>query len=90
MALARISMYGESVRGSYWEGASIRQGKQGYTLMQRILDSQAKHCQNCLDYAARGIVPIGSLPLPGQRCECRSNCKCRVKYLRQQAPTVPV
>jgi len=90
MALARISMYGESVRGSYWEGASIRQGKQGYTLMQRILDSQAKHCQNCLNYAARGIVPIGSLPLPGQRCECRSNCKCRVRYLRQQAPTVAV
>jgi hypothetical protein len=90
MALARIGMYAESVRGSYWEGTSMRQERQGYTLMQRILDGQAKHCQDCLDYAARGIVPIGSLPLPGQRCACRSNCKCRVKYLRQQAPVVAV
>lgn len=90
MALARIGLYAESVRGTYWEGTAIRQEKQGYSLMKRILDSQAKHCQDCLDYAARGIVPIGSLPMPGQRCSCRSNCKCSVKYMRQQAPTVPV
>jgi len=90
MALARIGMYAESVRGSYWEGTSMRQERQGYSLMRRILDSQAKHCQDCLDYAARGVVPIGSLPLPGQRCACHSNCKCRVKYLRQQAPVVAV
>lgn len=90
MAFARIGLYAESVRGTYWEGTAIRQEKQGYSLMKRILDSQAKHCQDCLDYAARGIVPIGSLPMPGQRCACRSNCKCRIKYFRQQAPTVPV
>lgn len=90
MALARIGLYAQAVRGSYWEGATIRQGKQGYSLMRRILDSQAKHCQDCLDYAARGMVPIGSLPLPGQRCACRSNCKCSVKYFRQQMPTVQV
>jgi len=90
MALARIGMYAMSVRGSYWEGTAIRQERQGYSLMRRILDSQAKHCQDCLNYAARGVVPMGSLPMPGQRCACRSNCKCRVKYLRQQAPVVPV
>jgi len=90
MAAARIGLYAQSVRGSYWEGSSIRQEKQGYSLMRRILDSQVQHCQDCLDYAARGTVPIGSLPLPGQRCACRSNCKCRVKYLRQQMPVVAV
>lgn len=90
LALARIGLYAQAVRGSYWEGATIRQGKQGYSLMRRILDSQAKHCQDCLDYAARGMVPMGSLPLPGQRCACRSNCKCSVKYFRQQMPTVQV
>lgn len=90
MALARIGLYAEAVRGTYWEGTTIRQEKQGYSLMRRILDSQAKHCQDCLDYAARGMVPIGSLPLPGQRCACRSNCKCSVKYFRQQMPTVQV
>lgn len=90
MALARVGMYAQAVRGSYWEGSTIRQEKQGYSLMRRILDPQAKHCDDCLRYAGRGTVPIGSLPMPGQRCACMSNCKCRVQYLRRQAPTVPV
>lgn len=90
MAARRIQLYAQSVRGTYWEGTSIRQEKQGYSLMRRILDPQAKHCQDCLDYAARGVVPLGSVPLPGQRCACRANCRCSVKYFRQQAATVPV
>jgi len=89
-SLARIGLYAQSVRGTYWEGASIRQEKQGYSLMRRILDGQADHCQDCLDYAARGVVSIGSVPLPGQRCACRANCRCSVKYFRQQAPVVAV
>jgi hypothetical protein len=59
-------------------------------LMKRKLDGQAQHCQDCLDYAARGIVPIGTLPLPGQRCACRARCRCSIEYFRQQAPVVPV
>lgn len=90
MALARIGMYAQAVRGSYWEGTTIRQEKQGYSLMRRILDPQANHCDDCLRYAGRGAVPIGSLPMPGQRCACMSNCKCSVKYMRQQAPVVAV
>ena len=90
LALARIALYAESVRSSWWEGLSIRRGREGYSLMQRILDSQAQHCQNCLDYAARGIVSIRSLPMPGQRCACRARCRCSVRYLRQQAPVVQV
>jgi hypothetical protein len=90
MALARIQLYAENVRGAYWEGTAIRQEKQGYSLMRRILDAQAQHCQECLDYAARGVVSIGSLPLPGQRCSCRARCKCRVKYMRQQMPVATV
>jgi hypothetical protein len=90
MALARIGLYAESVRGSFWEGSSIRQEQEGYSLMRRILDFQAQHCQDCLDYAARGLVPIGSVPLPGQRCACRARCRCRVEYKRQQFPSVQV
>lgn len=90
MALARIGLYAESVRGSFWEGSSIRQEQEGYSLMRRILDPQAQHCQDCLDYAARGLVPIGSVPLPGQRCACRARCRCRVEYKRQQFPSVQV
>lgn len=90
MALARVQLYGESIRGSYWEGTSIRQEQQGYSLMRRILDPQANHCQDCLDYAARGLVPLGSVPLPGQRCACRARCRCSVEYKRQQFPGASV
>jgi hypothetical protein len=59
-------------------------------LMRRILDPQAQHCADCVRYKQAGIVPIGSLPMPGQRCECRARCKCSVEYLRSQAPAIPV
>ena len=90
MATARVGLYAQSVRGSYWQGTELRKQQQGYGLMRRILDPQAQHCQDCLDHAARGIAPIGSLPMPGQRCACRARCKCRVEYFRQQAQSVPV
>ena len=90
MAIARIGLYAQSVRGSYWEGTEMREQKRGFSLMRRVLDSQAQHCQDCIDYAARGIVTIGSLPMPGQRCACRARCKCSIVYYRQQAQVVPV
>ena len=90
MALARIGLYAKSVRGSYWQGTELREQERGFSLMRRKLDAQAQHCQDCLDYAARGIVPIGSLPMPGQRCACRARCRCSVEYFRQQAPVVIV
>jgi hypothetical protein len=90
MAVARIGLYAQSVRGSYWQGTELREQERGFSLMRRKLDAQAQHCQDCIDYAARGIVPIGSLPMPGQRCACRARCKCSVEYFRQQAPAVIV
>lgn len=90
MAIARIGLYAQSVRGSYWEGTEMREQKRGFSLMRRVLDSQAQHCQDCIDYAARGIVAIGSLPMPGQRCACRARCKCSIVYYRQQAPVIMV
>lgn len=90
MALARVQLYAESVRSSYWEGASLRQAKQGYSLMRRILDPQAEHCDDCLRYAGAGLVVLGSLPMPGQRCACRARCRCSVEYKRNAVPTSPV
>jgi len=90
MALARVGLYAQSVRGSYWQGTELRKQQQGFSLMRRKLDPQAQHCDDCLSYAARGIVPIGSVPMPGQRCACRARCRCTVEYFRQQAPNVQV
>jgi len=90
VAVARAGLYAQSVRGSFWQGTELRKQEQGFSLMRRILDPQAQHCQDCLDYASRGVVPVGSLPLPGQRCACRARCRCRIEYLRQQFPSVGV
>jgi hypothetical protein len=90
MAIARIGLYAESVRNSYWQGTEMREQKRGFSLMRRILDPQAAHCEDCKLYSARGIVPIGSIPLPGQRCACRAKCRCRVEYFRQQFPVTMV
>ena len=90
MALARIGLYAESTRGSYWQGSELRQQERGYSLMRRVLDPMAQHCDDCVRYARAGIVSIGSLPLPGQRCECRARCRCSVEYLKQQLSSVPV
>lgn len=90
LALSRIGLYAAALRGTYWQGAELRQQRQGYSLMRRILDSQAAHCEDCITYSQRGIVPVGSVPLPGQRCACMSNCKCRVQYYRQQFPATMV
>ena len=90
MAAARIGLYAQSVRGSYWQGTEMKEQKRGFSLMRRILDAQAVHFSDCLGYAARGIVPIGSVPMPGVRCECGARCKCSVEYFRQQTPVVPV
>jgi hypothetical protein len=90
VAVARAGLYAQSVRGSFWRGTELRKQEQGFSLMRRILDPQAQHCQDCLDFAARGVVPIGSVPLPGQRCACRARCRCRIEYLRQQFPSVGI
>jgi hypothetical protein len=90
MALSRVGLYAAALRGTYWQGVEIRQQKQGYSMMRRILDAQAAHCGDCIMYSQKGVVPIGSLPLPGQRCACRSNCKCRLQYYRQQFPATIV
>ncbi|MGA1471374.1 MAG: hypothetical protein ACO32Q_08480 [Burkholderiaceae bacterium] len=90
MAVARISLYAHSVRGSYWQGLELRKQSEGYGMMRRILDPQAQHCSDCPAYAARGIVPLGTLPMPGQRCACRSRCRCTVQFYRQQMPVSPV
>lgn len=90
MAMARIGLYAQSVRGSYWQGTEMKEQQRGFSMMRRVLDDQAVHCQDCIGYAARGIVSIGSLPMPGVRCECGARCKCSIVYYRGQAQVVPV
>ena len=57
----------------------IRQ-EQGYKEMRRIARPDDRVCPDCSDYAQADWQPIGSLPMPGRKCECYDRCRCSVEY----------
>lgn len=77
--LARLKMLANAARLAFHQEDAIAQAKAGATECRRIL-GVAEHCQDCIDYAAIGWIGIDRLILPGDRCACRSNCKCRVEF----------
>lgn len=84
---ARLSLYAKAGRISHEQGKQEVAKSQGKYFMQRFLGI-AEHCPSCPRYAAMGVRPIGGLPLPGVACECRSNCKCYVRYYSTLAEAI--
>jgi hypothetical protein len=76
---ARMRLYTEHVKASYWQGQNEAQKAANKSQMRRVLNP-AEHCPDCTGYASQGWVPIGSLPVPGDGSVCRSNCACGVEY----------
>jgi hypothetical protein len=79
-AEARIDLYAESGKVSYFKGEKTAASRAGKSFARRIL-GLAVHCEECLEYFDRGIVPLSELILPMQECSCRVRCKCSVEYL---------
>jgi hypothetical protein len=52
----------------------------GTAYEQRFLGNCSPHCQDCVDYAAQGRQPIGTLPKPREQCRCGPNCCCRLEF----------
>ena len=76
--LARVRLYGQAGRGTYWSTVGRVMGASGYTQEQRVLHP-ADHCRDCVEYADRGWQAIGTLPTIGDS-QCRSNCRCSFEY----------
>lgn len=76
---ARMRLYIEHVKASYWQGDMAAKNAAGATQMRRVL-TPAEHCAACSDYASQGWVRIGSLPVPGDGSPCGANCKCIVEF----------
>lgn len=78
-ALFRANMYGEAMRGTF---ESMRTRYQliynGMEEEIRIL-GEADHCDGCLDQAALGWQPIGTLDDIGEE-ECLTKCHCTKQY----------
>lgn len=84
---ARLSLYTQAGRVSHEQGKQEVAKSQGKPFMRRFLGI-AHHCRSCLRYAAMGPQPTGTLPLPGQRCECRSSCKCYTRFYATLAEAI--
>ena len=53
--LLLVCSYTLSLYVAATEGTTIRQEKQGYSMMRRVLDAQAKHCSDCIRYASMDL-----------------------------------
>ncbi len=77
---ARARQYSNSARVLFFQIESLSKARSGIKTGKRILDSQAKHCSDCLRYAGLGYVSLSDLISPGTNCECNVGCKCSVVY----------
>lgn len=80
MIAQRLSLYAKSGTLS---GNVIKESKalnSGKTREKRSLGRTDHHCAECIEYAARGWQPIGSLPKPKTACSCLANCLCTLSY----------
>lgn len=76
---ARVALYGEASKVAYHRGEMLAKLGAGYT-EERRRTSPAEHCDDCLTFEARGWVPIGTLPEPGEQSACMRNCRCFKEY----------
>ncbi len=74
--LNRLKMYSDMGKVSYWEQREYLGGEYA----QRILGA-AEHCADCVAYSRMGIKKSSEVPLPTQRCECGSQCKCSILFM---------
>ena len=72
---ARLRDYVKASKVSYERGRESQQATVK-PMEARLLGFTDRHCSDCVYYASRGIQPLGTLPAPGQACQCRQNCLC--------------
>lgn len=83
MLSSRLSMYVKRSRRSREAMNQQNVRDTGYKYMERVLAFHDRHCSECIQYSAQGRQPIGTLPLPTEKCSCRANCTCSVRYFRE-------
>ncbi|KYC42103.1 hypothetical protein WA1_19070 [Scytonema hofmannii PCC 7110] len=77
---ARVDLYAEAAKVSFFRGEKVAAIRVGYTHAKRLLGI-AEHCSQCPQYAARGIVLIDEVIFPTQACDCGTRCHCRLQFL---------
>jgi hypothetical protein len=77
--LRRIGLYADAARATYEQSSRDSASTSAVLSWERNVLGTADHCDECLAATASGRVPIGTLPLPGQRV-CKQGCKCSLVY----------
>ena len=80
--LVRTDMYGDAPNTIYATMQTRSYTEQGYDEERRILEDKVSACDDCIDYAAEGWQPIGTLPEPGQDSVCMVRCRCEKVFRR--------
>lgn len=80
-ALVRSDLYGDAANGTFEAMKRRMMTNDGYDQERRVLESGADHCDGCLDQAAQGWQPIGTLDAIGEE-ECQVRCRCEFEYQR--------
>lgn len=81
-ALNRIRGYVGNARLHFFEGQRVALGKAfpARNLQERRVLGVAEHCDDCVNFAARGWVPMGTLPPPTQSSVCGTHCRCSMEF----------
>lgn len=77
--LVRADMYADASNGTYWEMTNRSYLAEGYTEGRRLLEPGADHCDDCLEYASEGWMPIEDIPEIGNS-QCLTRCRCEIEY----------
>jgi hypothetical protein len=80
--VARTELYARAGVGVYEN--SRREAARGVMTEEKRFIGAAEHCVDCVNAAALGWQPLGTLPRIGQSL-CRANCRCRFGFRNQAA-----
>jgi hypothetical protein len=81
-ALRRSALYAESVKATFSRSEQITRVDEGLNVGKRLLDSQANHCDECLEYQRTSWARIEEIVPIGTNCSCQNRCRCRIVWGR--------
>jgi hypothetical protein len=81
--LQRAGQYSRQSAIAFHAAQKITKESEGFNEGRRSLDSQAKHCSQCLDYSTNGQwVPVAEIVPVGTSCDCGGRCRCTISFRR--------
>lgn len=83
-AMNRIQGYVSEARQQFFAAQRDATMATGRQMEERRVLHAKESCVNCVDYAAQGWQPAGTLPLPGELSQCNKYCLCTLEVREVQ------